>query len=81
MGISPDVPLIVTIALDEIDAQAITDSLDAVAVLNKPFRIADHCFERFPTNSFTYSPGRLVKFPLIHIISVSGYFNAQRAEI
>jgi len=39
MGILPDVPLIVTTALDEIDAQAITDSLDAVAVLNKPFRI------------------------------------------
>ena len=33
----PDVPLIVTTALDEIDAQAIADSLDAVAVLNKPF--------------------------------------------
>ena len=40
MSILLDVPRIVTTTLDEIGAQAIADSLDASAVLNKPFRIA-----------------------------------------
>jgi len=39
MSILLDVPRIVTTTLDEIGAQAIADSLDASAVLNKPFRI------------------------------------------
>ncbi len=38
-GILPGVPLIITTALDELDAQAIADSLNATAVLNKPFNI------------------------------------------
>ncbi|MCH7621950.1 MAG: response regulator [Chloroflexi bacterium] len=38
-GILPGVPLIITTALDEIDAQSIADSLNATAVLNKPFNI------------------------------------------
>ena len=38
-GILPDVPLIITTALDELDAQSIADSLNATAVLNKPFNI------------------------------------------
>jgi CheY-like chemotaxis protein len=62
MGISPDVPLIVTIALDEIDAQAITDSLDAVAVLNKPFRIT--AMVESPTtvlNAFPQNPLPIVR--------------------
>ena len=32
-------PLIITTALDELDAQSIADSLNATAVLNKPFNI------------------------------------------
>ncbi len=39
LGILPDVPLIVTTALDEMDAQIIGDSLGAAAVLNKPFSV------------------------------------------
>ena len=38
-GILPGVPLIITTALDELDAQSIADSLNATAVLNKPFNI------------------------------------------
>ena len=38
-GILPGVPLIITTALDQLDAQAIADSLNATAVLNKPFNI------------------------------------------
>ena len=38
-GILPGVPLIITTALDQVDAQAIADSLHATAVLNKPFNI------------------------------------------
>ena len=38
-GILPGVPLVITTALDEIDAQSIADSLDAAAVLTKPFRV------------------------------------------
>ena len=38
-GILPGVPLIITTALDELDAQTIADSLNATAVLNKPFNI------------------------------------------
>ena len=32
-------PLIITTALDELDAKSIADSLNATAVLNKPFNI------------------------------------------
>ena len=39
LGILPEVPLIITTALDELDAQSIADSLNATAVLNKPFNI------------------------------------------
>ena len=39
LGILPGVPLIITTALDELDAQSIADSLNATAVLNKPFNI------------------------------------------
>lgn len=39
MGILPDVPLIITTALDQVDAQSIAGSLDAAAVLNKPFSV------------------------------------------
>lgn len=39
-GILPGVPLIITTALDEMEAQAIADSLNAAAVLNKPFSIS-----------------------------------------
>ena len=38
-GILPDVPLIITTALDELEAQAIAESLNAAAVLNKPFSV------------------------------------------
>ena len=38
-GILPGVPLIITTALDKLDAQSIADSLNATAVLNKPFNI------------------------------------------
>ncbi len=38
-GILPGVPLIITTALDQLDAQAIADSLNATAVLSKPFNI------------------------------------------
>ena len=38
-GIFPEVPLIITTALDELEAQTIADSLNATAVLNKPFNI------------------------------------------
>ena len=38
-GILPGVPLIITTALDKLDAQTIADSLNATAVLNKPFNI------------------------------------------
>ena len=38
-GIFPGVPLIITPALDKLDAQSIADSLNATAVLNKPFNI------------------------------------------
>ena len=38
-GILPGVPLIITIALDELDTQTIAESLNATAVLNKPFNI------------------------------------------
>jgi two-component system, OmpR family, alkaline phosphatase synthesis response regulator PhoP len=37
--ILPEVPLIVTTALDEVDAQSIANSLNATAVLHKPFNI------------------------------------------
>ena len=37
--IFPDAPLIGTTAWDEIDAQAISESISAVAVLDKPFSI------------------------------------------
>ena len=39
MSILPGVPLVITTALDEVDAQTIADSLDAAAVLNKPFSV------------------------------------------
>ena len=39
LGILPDVPLIVTTALDEMEAQVIAESLGAAAVLNKPFSV------------------------------------------
>ena len=39
LGILPDVPLIVTTALDEMEAQVIAESVGANAVLNKPFSI------------------------------------------
>ena len=32
-------PLVITTALDELYAESIADSLDATAVLNKPFNI------------------------------------------
>ena len=39
LGILPDVPLIVTTALDAMEAQVIAESLGAAAVLNKPFSV------------------------------------------
>ena len=39
LGILPDVPLIITTALDEMEAQVIAESLGAAAVLNKPFSV------------------------------------------
>ena len=39
LGILPDVPLIITTALNEIDAHSIANSLNATAVLNKPFSV------------------------------------------
>jgi two-component system phosphate regulon response regulator PhoB len=39
-GILPGVPLIITTALDEIDAQSIADSLRADAILHKPFSVS-----------------------------------------
>ncbi len=39
LGILPAVPLIVTTALDEMEAQVIAESLGAAAVLNKPFSV------------------------------------------
>jgi DNA-binding response OmpR family regulator len=39
-GILPGVPLIVTTALGEMEAQSMADSLDAVAVLHKPFSVS-----------------------------------------
>ena len=39
-GILPDVPLIITTALGEMDAKAVAESLNAAAVLNKPFNIS-----------------------------------------
>lgn len=38
-GIFPDVPLVITTALSELDAQVIAESLNATSVLNKPFSI------------------------------------------
>jgi CheY-like chemotaxis protein len=40
-GILPDVPLIITTALDEANTQHIAESLGAAAILNKPFSVAD----------------------------------------
>ncbi|MCH8745306.1 MAG: response regulator [Chloroflexi bacterium] len=39
LGILPDVPLIVTTALDQMEAKFIAESVGAVAVLNKPFSV------------------------------------------
>jgi DNA-binding response OmpR family regulator len=39
-GILPEVPLIVTTALDEIDTQSMAESLHADAILHKPFSIS-----------------------------------------
>lgn len=39
LGILPGVPLIITTALDEMDARTVAASLNAVAVLNKPFSL------------------------------------------
>jgi DNA-binding response OmpR family regulator len=39
-GILPEVPLIITTALDEMDAQSIGDSLHADAILHKPFSLS-----------------------------------------
>jgi len=41
MGILPDVPLIITTALDKANTQHIADSVGAAAILNKPFSVAD----------------------------------------
>ncbi len=38
-GVLPEIPLIVTTALDQADAATIAESLGAAAVLNKPFGI------------------------------------------
>lgn len=37
LGVLPDVPLVITTALGELDAHIIAQSLNATAVLNKPF--------------------------------------------
>ncbi|MDA0732981.1 MAG: hypothetical protein BZY73_06430 [SAR202 cluster bacterium Casp-Chloro-G3] len=39
MGILPDVPMIITTALDEVNTRSIAESLDAAAILNKPFSV------------------------------------------
>jgi two-component system phosphate regulon response regulator PhoB len=39
-GILPDVPLIITTALDEMDARSIADALHADAILHKPFSVS-----------------------------------------
>jgi CheY-like chemotaxis protein len=39
LGVLPDVPLVITTALSEIDARSIACSLNAAAVLNKPFSV------------------------------------------
>jgi len=41
IGILPDVPLIITTALDQVNTQHIAESLGAAAVLNKPFTVGD----------------------------------------
>jgi CheY-like chemotaxis protein len=41
LGILPDVPLIVTTALDKVNTQHIAEAMDAAAILNKPFSVAD----------------------------------------
>jgi two-component system alkaline phosphatase synthesis response regulator PhoP len=40
LGILPDIPLIITTALSEVDAHSIANSLNATAVLNKPFSVS-----------------------------------------
>lgn len=40
LGILPDIPLIITTALSEIDAHSVANSLNAAAVLNKPFSVS-----------------------------------------
>jgi len=40
-GILPEVPLIITTALDGANTQHIAQSLGAAAILNKPFSVAD----------------------------------------
>jgi CheY-like chemotaxis protein len=40
-GILPEVPLIITTALDEANTQHIAESLGAAAILNKPFSVAE----------------------------------------
>lgn len=63
MGILPDVPLVVTTALDEMDAQIIAESLDAAAVLNKPFSVTSiiDCLTKVLNDSAprALSPGKL----------------------
>ena len=39
LGVLPNVPLIITTALSEVDAHSIAQSLNAAAVLNKPFSL------------------------------------------